>query len=222
MCFFEGLLKSFSNKKEPKRISVYKNIYMENGILKVRDMKKVSNEDLIELVGIQIIKNYLLLLKMHESNKKITWDYITYMNLYTHANVEFIKRFFSVDYLNLDTTSLRPYINKLERPYTISYQFPRELYPASITITFINTPTSETKSEEYEKEYLETMTTKMENFLDESYLIKSINDAIKMENLLNERLNAPNKNATENTEVDEGVCDEKDVLLESSLRQRKV
>jgi len=174
MSFFEGLLKSLSKNSKNKNDENFPNLYMEDGQLSVKNIKELSDEELVEIVGFLLICKYLDLLNYHKSykNKKVTWNYITYMETCNDYSVEFIDRSYS--YGHLDANNLIPYINKLERPYTISYIRPKPdtIICPKIKITFINIPTYETKSEEDEKQYLESMINKMNSLWRESSIYK--------------------------------------------------
>lgn len=205
MCFFHRLFKRLSKTKENnevKEIFDTPNIFSKDGTLYVRQIDKLSDEELVEIVGHQIIQRYYDLIILYKlKNKKVSWSYIPFMKFYNEFTVELIKR--SSSSIHVDINMLIPYINKLNRPYTLSH------VKSTIQVIFIYIPTSEIKSEEYENKYLDTMINMIQSLLTESIIFKGVQDTSK-------------NNTVDNTVINVNTNEICDMLLEAAVRQRKV
>jgi hypothetical protein len=181
------------------------NIFVEDGIAKVRSIKKLSCQQLIEIVGYLIIERYILLIKesISKHNKKLPWDHVTHIYIHNNFVDEFLWR--SSRQTSVDLNSLRPYINKLKRPYTLS------IIGRSISVNFIFNSVDESLSESEQQKHFSSMYNHMVTLIEESIISRGVGS-----------VDAQNDNTTDKIADESNEnSDEKEVLLEMSLRQRK-
>jgi hypothetical protein len=206
-----SMLKSIIGGNKSQEDENLPNIYVKDGVEKVRCISKLTDQELIKIIGYKLLERYFLIAYDFTSkyNKKISWDYVTRISLFYCAFLdEFLKRSCVGDYI--DINSLRPYINKLKRPYTLS------VTRGCIQVDFIINSADDSLSESDQQQYFTSMYNEIDNY------IKEIRADLVKGSILS--IKGPSENTQDDGVADNSneTCDEKEVLLEMSLRQRRV
>jgi hypothetical protein len=113
-------------ENDPKENDPKENIYVKNGITYVKDVKKISDEELEKRVARSFLNLYChRLITLDKKHKKIVpWDSVRFLRINNLFTKEFLCRIYYQDEFNsnynyFDLSSLHSHFKVFNRPYTL-------------------------------------------------------------------------------------------------------
>jgi hypothetical protein len=159
MAIFTRLANWCCGDKDSKKDDPKENVLIKDGIRYIRDVKKLSDEELEICVAQEFINCYVSMLELHDqdSDKKAPFDSIGSFTIRNELTKEFLIRKQIRDKNNhdiclVDLSSLHPHLKVFGRPYILQFE-----YFFSIRITFIfNTHPMKNSISQYTEEEIKS------------------------------------------------------------------